>query len=102
MRTYEEQGYEVDAVLSAAETLEKPADKNYNLIVSDIRMPGLSGEQFCEQVQKTRIVKPFQLDELPELVERTLVTIDEVGDDFATPAPGNEYEPDRLETYSRT
>lgn len=48
MRTYEEQGYEVDAVPSAAETLEKSADKNYNLIVSDIRMPGLSGEQFCE------------------------------------------------------
>ncbi len=48
MRTYEEQGREVDAVPSAAEALGKLADKNYNLIVSDIRMPGLSGEQFYE------------------------------------------------------
>jgi len=110
-RALAKQGHVVDAVLSAGAALEKLTNNDYDLIVSDIRMPGLSGKQLYEQIkefspslaqhiifttgdtinppteqflQETKnayIVKPFQLNELQKL-------IDEAGDDLTTPSPG--------------
>ncbi len=38
-----EDGYEVDAASSGAEALRKLSDRSYDLIITDIRMPGLTG-----------------------------------------------------------
>ena len=46
------QGYHVEAVLSGAEALERVGEESYDLIISDIRMPGMNGIQAIEAIQK--------------------------------------------------
>ncbi len=46
------QGYTVHAVLSGPEALEKVCEEDYDLIISDIRMPGMSGIQAIEAIQQ--------------------------------------------------
>jgi len=45
------QGYQVEAVLSGQEALERVREKAYDLIISDIRMPGMSGIEAIEEIQ---------------------------------------------------
>lgn len=45
------QGYQVEAVLSGPEALERVSEENFDLIISDIRMPGMSGIQAIEAIQ---------------------------------------------------
>ena len=44
-------GYQVDAVLSGPEALDQVRDTEYDLIISDIRMPGMNGIQAIEAIQ---------------------------------------------------
>jgi two-component system response regulator YesN len=44
-------GYQVEAVLSGSEALERAAEESYDLIISDIRMPGMNGIQAVEALQ---------------------------------------------------
>jgi len=46
------QGYDVEAVLSGAEALERVSEESYDLIISDIRMPGMNGIQAIEAIQE--------------------------------------------------
>lgn len=46
------QGYTCDAVASGAETLDAIAKKKYDLILMDIQMPGMSGEETMRDIQK--------------------------------------------------
>lgn len=45
------QGYQVEAVLSGSEALERVVEESYDLIISDIRMPGMNGIQAIEAIQ---------------------------------------------------
>ena len=47
------QGYECDAVASGLETLDAISKKKYDLILMDIQMPGMSGEEAMRDIQKT-------------------------------------------------
>lgn len=46
------QGYTCDAVASGAETLDAITKKKYDLILMDIQMPGMSGEETMQNIQK--------------------------------------------------
>ena len=46
------QGYQVEAVLSGPEALERVYEESYDLIISDIRMPGMNGIQAIEAIQE--------------------------------------------------
>ncbi|MFZ5432627.1 MAG: response regulator [Calditrichota bacterium] len=46
----EEEGYEVDVVANANEVLEKLDTATYDLIVLDIRMPGMSGIDLLQKI----------------------------------------------------
>ena len=46
------QGYHVEAVLSGPEALERVCEESYDLIISDIRMPGMNGIQAIEAIQE--------------------------------------------------
>ena len=46
------QGYQCDAVASGAETLDAMAKKKYDLILMDIQMPGMSGEETMRDIKK--------------------------------------------------
>lgn len=118
VRALTQQGHEVDAVMNPEAALEKLANNDYDLIVTDIKMPRSNGEQLYEQIaeldprlaqriifmtgdvisastrqflQETKnrhVTKPLQLEELQRLVEESVATIEEVHD-LATPFPGH-------------
>lgn len=46
------QGYEADAANSAAEALNKISVSDFDLIISDIRMPGKNGVETAHEVKK--------------------------------------------------
>ena len=53
VRVLSEAGYRVEAVASGAEALEAvDRGEEFDLVVSDVRMPGLSGPQFVEQLRR--------------------------------------------------
>ena len=45
-------GYLVDAVLSGADAIERVREMAYDLVISDIRMPGMNGIQAIETIQQ--------------------------------------------------
>src|SRR5207302_3396016 len=45
----------VDAASNGEEALEALIGNNYSVLVTDLRMPGLSGMQIIEEVQKRRL-----------------------------------------------
>ena len=46
------QGYKVDAVLNGPDAIERVREEAYDLVISDIRMPGMSGIQTIETIQQ--------------------------------------------------
>jgi DNA-binding NtrC family response regulator len=93
-------GYDVDAASDGAEAIEKAKDKIYDLVISDLKMPNMSGIELIKQLQKINpqivslimtgfgtiesaieaiksgvfhyITKPFELDDVAMLVEKAL------------------------------
>lgn len=95
-------GFKVDKCLSAEDALKKIAESSYNIIISDIKMPGLGGKGFYKEVERIRpeaikrlmfvsgdsmgretreflesigcpaLKKPFSVDELSRAVSRLL------------------------------
>lgn len=48
------QGYKCDAVSNGFEVIETVQKKNYDLILMDIQMPGMSGEETMKQVREMK------------------------------------------------
>ena len=95
-------GHHVDVAGSGAEALQRMFDRQYDLIITDIKMPEMSGQEFYRRVREidreqaermvfitgdtvnvaTRqflqrisnpcLVKPFKVEEIREIVERQL------------------------------
>jgi two-component system NtrC family sensor kinase len=53
-RALTQHGYDVDAVDSAEAALHKTAAKRYDLVISDLRMPGMNGNELFERVHATQ------------------------------------------------
>ena len=95
-------GHEVDAVGTGVAALEKIAERSYDMIISDLRMPELDGpglyraiesqykallprmlfvtgsaldpgnEQFLEETRVPWLSKPFKMNDLHNLTQRVL------------------------------
>ena len=50
-RVLQEEGFEVETALSGQEALEKLKKKRYNLVLSDIKMPGMNGIELLDKVK---------------------------------------------------
>lgn len=48
----EGEGYEVDDANSAAESLDKMAENTYDLVLADIKMPGIDGLEMLRQIKE--------------------------------------------------
>jgi len=55
----EEQGMVVDLAFNGADGLNKSITNNYDVIVSDIMMPGLSGLEMCKSLRSQTIETPI-------------------------------------------
>lgn len=51
-RILREEGYEVDAALNGREALQKLKERRYNLVLSDIKMPGIDGVETLELMKR--------------------------------------------------
>src|SRR5699024_4638618 len=60
---FEEENYEITAVTSGKEALSELKNKRYDLIISDVMMPNMSGYELTEKIRKQ-----FTLSELPILL----------------------------------
>src|SRR5438477_12299291 len=52
VRIVKQAGYQVDAVGDGQAGLERPAARTYDVILSDVRMPGMDGIAFYEEVRR--------------------------------------------------
>ncbi len=48
----EDEGFQVDTSSNPEEALKKLKEKSYDLVLSDMRMPGMTGEKFLEEMRK--------------------------------------------------
>ncbi len=48
----ERQGYSVEVASSAEDGLKRIAETKYNLVISDVEMPGIDGIAFLEQIRE--------------------------------------------------
>jgi DNA-binding response OmpR family regulator len=51
-RTLEQEGFEVEACTSAEAALEALPDQHFDLVLSDVNMPGMSGYDLCREIRK--------------------------------------------------
>jgi len=51
-RILREEGYEVETALSGQEALQKLKEKHYDLVLTDIRMPGMDGIETLEKMKR--------------------------------------------------
>lgn len=63
-RILKEQGHQVEIAEGGEKALEKLKEKDYDLLISDLKMPGMSGYQFYEYLKQFR----------PELARRVIFT----------------------------
>lgn len=54
-----EEGYFVDAAVDGNEALDKIKEKSYDLILSDVQMPGMDGCRLLHEIQNAYIDTPF-------------------------------------------
>jgi DNA-binding response OmpR family regulator len=55
------EGYEIDEAVDGIEGLNKIKNNNYDLIILDVMMPGLSGFDVCKKVRALEILTPIIL-----------------------------------------
>jgi DNA-binding NtrC family response regulator len=52
---FTEEGYEVDGTASATEALSKLAGREFDLVIADIRMPGMDGIELLEKIKAEQL-----------------------------------------------
>lgn len=101
--TLEKVGYEVEAFTESGEAMERIKEKEFEIIITDLKMEGIDGMQFLEEVKRRSkntevivitgfatmetaresfkkgvfdfIAKPFKLREIQEVVARASAKI---------------------------
>lgn len=56
-----QQEYEVDTAKDGNEALEMINNNNYDLVILDVMLPGLSGIEVCKEVRKTKFIPIIML-----------------------------------------
>ncbi len=53
-KLFEREGYGAEAVKTASEALIKAQNQEFQLVVADVRMPGMDGLEFTEEIKEMR------------------------------------------------
>lgn len=83
-RALEEESYAVDLCADGASGLELARDSNYDLIILDVMLPGMSGLQILETLRKEKLKTPVLIVTARAQVDQRVKGLDAGADDYLT------------------
>lgn len=83
-RSLREDAYAVDIAENGPKALELAADNPYDVIILDIRLPGLTGIDICREVRKQDLQTPILMLTARTLVQDRVEGLDAGADDYLT------------------
>src|SRR5580700_4489425 len=83
-RALREDSYAVDISENGQKALELAAEKVYDAILLDVRLPGLSGIEVCRELRELGIETPILMLTARTLVEQRVEGLDAGADDYLT------------------
>ena len=83
-RALRENSYTVDVAETGEKALEMAAAVNYEAVLLDVRLPGLSGIEVCRELRQQGIEAPVLMLTARTLVEQRVEGLDAGADDYLT------------------
>src|SRR5260370_1145492 len=83
-RALREEGYAVDVAATGEEALELVLDARYDVILLDIRLPGLSGIEVCRELRQSGVETPILMLTARSLVSQRVEGLNVGADDYLT------------------
>lgn len=78
----EENGYQISTVFNGIDALEQFANKQFNLLIIDIMMPGLNGIQLCKRLREIDSQTPILMLTALGTVDDKVTGLDAGADDY--------------------
>ena len=79
----EQEGYEVDCVYDGIEAVEMAGKENYDLILLDVMLPGLTGYEVCQRIREDSDVPVIMLTAKSEDIDK-IMGLEYGADDYIT------------------
>src|SRR6187399_330884 len=83
-RALRENAYAVDVVNTGELALDAAADRHYDGILLDVRLPGMNGIAVCRELREAQIDTPVLMLSARSLVEQRVEGLDAGADDYLT------------------
>jgi DNA-binding response OmpR family regulator len=83
-RALREDAYAVDVAENGERALEMVGDVDYEVILLDVRLPGLSGIQVCSELRQSGVKTPILMLTARRLLEQHVEGLDAGADDYLT------------------
>jgi two-component system copper resistance phosphate regulon response regulator CusR len=83
-RALREEAYAVDVAATGQKALELVLDARYDVILLDIRLPGLSGIEVCRELRQSGIETPILMLTARSLVSQRVEGLNAGADDYLT------------------
>src|SRR6202049_422856 len=83
-RTLRENSYAVDIADTGEKALELGREVNYDAILLDVRLPGISGIEVCRELRQRGIEPPVMMLTARTLIEQRVEGLDAGADDYVT------------------
>jgi two-component system copper resistance phosphate regulon response regulator CusR len=83
-RALEEESYAVDVCVDGTQCLDMALDKDYDLIILDLMLPGLSGLEILKELRKKKVRTPVLILTARSQVDQKVKGLDTGADDYLT------------------
>jgi DNA-binding response OmpR family regulator len=83
-RALREEAYAVDVAGTGPKGLEMAFEEAYDLILLDLRLPGMNGIEVCQALRRERLVTPILMLTARTLIEHRVEGLDAGADDYLT------------------
>jgi DNA-binding response OmpR family regulator len=83
-RALREEAYAVDVAMTGPKGLEMAFEETYDLILLDLRLPGMNGIEVCQALRRERLVTPILMLTARTLIEHRVEGLDAGADDYLT------------------
>ena len=83
-RTLRENAYAVDVADTGEKALQLGKDVNYDVILLDVRLPGISGIEVCRELRQRGVEAPVMMLTARSMVEQRVEGLDVGADDYLT------------------